>query len=194
MACTILQGIIQDKNKFSISNFLTLSRLFFLPFILYHISKGTSEHDRIAALFMFLAGSTDFFDGYLARKYNLISYLGKILDPMVDKISIGLVVIYLTIYNGLPSWYTAMVIGRDVLILCGGIFIFASKSTIVQSNKLGKWTLGSFVIVILAYNLHLGLFAVVCMWISAVLIPLSAAVYVHRFIISNNLHNKMKRT
>lgn len=193
MACSILHEIVKDKNKLSIANFLTISRLFFLPFILYHISKGTPVHDRWAALFMFLAGSTDFFDGYLARKYNLISHLGKILDPMVDKISIGTVVIFLTIYNGLPAWYTAMVIGRDVLILCGGIFIIASKSTIVQSNMLGKWTLGSFVVVILAYNLHLGLFATICMWISAILIPLSAAVYVHRFILTNHAHSKMNR-
>jgi CDP-diacylglycerol--glycerol-3-phosphate 3-phosphatidyltransferase len=128
----LLRDIANDKNKFSLANFLTLSRLIFLPFILYHLTYGTLEHDRWAAFFMFLAGITDFFDGYVARKYNQASYLGRLLDPIVDKVSIGIVMVFLTVYNDLPLWYTMIVIGRDIIILCGGIYIMVSKSFIVQ--------------------------------------------------------------
>lgn len=178
----MLQDIANDKNKFSLANFLTLSRILFLPFILYHLTRGTIEHDRWAAFFMLLAGSTDFFDGYVARKYNQISYLGKLLDPVIDKISIGTVMVFLTLYNELPLWYVVIVIGRDIFILGGGMYVMASKSFIVQSNNLGKWTVTSFVAVILAFTLHLHLLTRICMWISLILIPVSAVVYVVRYI------------
>ena len=179
----LMRDIIKDMNKFSLANLLTLARLIFLPFILYNLTFDTPTHDRIAAVLLCLAGISDFFDGYTARKFNQISQVGKILDPVVDKISVGTVMVFLSIYNELPSWYTAIVIGRDFFILCGSLYIMASRSFIVQSNILGKFTSGFFVAVILSFTLHLHPLTWVFMWISVSLIPASGIVYILNYII-----------
>jgi len=83
---------------------------------------------------------SDYLDGYLARKYNEVTEAGKIIDPIADKIVVGIVVLKLFLINEIPDYFFFMVIGRDILIFLGGLFISAKIKKVLPSNYIGKVT------------------------------------------------------
>ena len=94
---------------------------------------------RMLAIGLFvLAAVTDMLDGYLARRLHEISDLGKILDPLADKIFVGAIVVQLLLRHELPLWFVAIVLGRDLLILLGGIYIERRTGVVLPSNYPGK--------------------------------------------------------
>ena len=72
----------------NLPNSITISRLIGLPFLFYFLTTPTPSHRWLSLVIFLLAASTDWVDGYLARKYNLVSSIGEILDPIADKILI----------------------------------------------------------------------------------------------------------
>jgi len=84
------------------------------------------------------AALTDVLDGYIARRYNEISDLGKILDPLADKVFVAVLVIMLLIQGSLPVWFVAVVLGRDLLILLGGLAVERRLGVVLPSNYPGK--------------------------------------------------------
>ena len=92
---------------------------------------------------------TDVLDGYLARKFNEITEMGKIIDPLADKVVIGFVVLELFWLNEVPTYYFWMIVGRDVLIFIGGIIISKKLGRVLPSNMLGKITVISIGLVLL---------------------------------------------
>ena len=91
------------------------------------------------ALIVFLtAGLTDVIDGFLARKFNWITNMGKILDPFADKLMQCTVLICLSIKSLIPWWLAAFYILKELLMGIGGLFVFKRKDVIVVSNKYGK--------------------------------------------------------
>lgn len=89
------------------------------------------------AIFVF-ATITDLLDGYLARRLNEVSDLGKILDPLADKIFIGAVVVAMLLEGMLPLWFVAVILARDLLILAGGVIVERRTRTVLPSNYPGK--------------------------------------------------------
>lgn len=85
-----------------------------------------------------LATLTDVLDGYLARRWNEISDLGKILDPLADKVFVGALVVLLLAKGSLPLWLVLVVLGRDLLILVGGLWVERRTHTVLPSNYPGK--------------------------------------------------------
>ena len=84
------------------------------------------------------AAVTDVLDGYIARRFNEISDLGKILDPLADKVFVGMLVVLLLVQGALPPWFVAVVLGRDAAILIGGIVIERRFGVVLPSNYPGK--------------------------------------------------------
>ncbi len=103
-------------QTWNIPNLITLSRLILTFVILIMISLQTAW--LITACLFVVAVATDFVDGYLARKWNQITPLGRIMDPFVDKIIIGGTMIFLTAIpaSGVTDWMTFTVIAREMLI------------------------------------------------------------------------------
>jgi cardiolipin synthase len=95
------------------------------------------------------ASFTDILDGYIARKYNQVTEFGKIIDPLADKIAIAVVVIRLFMVDEIPEYYFYMIIGRDVLIFFGGIFVSKKLGRVLPSNMLGKLTVTVIGLIIL---------------------------------------------
>ncbi len=85
-----------------------------------------------------LATITDVLDGYVARRNNEISDLGKILDPLADKVFVGGLVLVMLLQGMLPLWFVGVVLGRDILILIGGIIIERRTGVVLPSNYPGK--------------------------------------------------------
>jgi CDP-diacylglycerol--glycerol-3-phosphate 3-phosphatidyltransferase len=188
----LVQIIREDKNKFALPNFFTILRLFFLPFILYFLWMGSRKGDFLALFFMALACLTDFLDGYSARKLNKLSNVGRMLDPLIDKASVGATMLVLAAQKGLPYWYVFIVIGRDLFLLLGGTFVISKKRLVVESNMLGKWTSTLFALVIITFTLNIPYLKQGLMYISLFLVPMTLVGYVSKY--RQDLSRRTKRT
>ena len=114
------------------ANKVTIGRIILIPFfvveVLYYVKSGNDLH-RIAGLFTFaVAAICDGVDGYIARRYQQISELGMILDPLADKLLLLSGVVLLSFDHGallgqFPPWFGCTIIGRDLLILVGMVVI-----------------------------------------------------------------------
>jgi CDP-diacylglycerol--glycerol-3-phosphate 3-phosphatidyltransferase len=123
---------------FTISNFISFSRVFIvLPVVYRHYINGYSV-DVIIGLLIGYGGVSDYLDGYVARKTNTISEVGKMIDPVSDKVAAGLLFIYTAVIGWVPLWFLWLFIARDVLILLGSSFIKLRYGKVAMSTISGK--------------------------------------------------------
>ncbi len=125
----------------NLPNAITLSRLFLTAgFIIFVAWESTWGHFVALALFI-VAAASDFLDGYLARKMNLVTPLGKLLDPLADKILVCSAFVFLTAEGLCPVWITALIIGREFLVT-GLRQIAIEAGQVLAADNLGKWKTG----------------------------------------------------
>jgi cardiolipin synthase len=134
-------------------NLISLSRVCLAPIAGYFLFLSDSNSSLIALSLIILAGITDGLDGYLARRLDRITPLGVALDPIADKLFAAILVVSLILFRGFPYWLATAILGRDMLILLGGLIIRRKHEVILPSNLTGKYTfaviavlLGSYVI------------------------------------------------
>ena len=121
----------------NISNLLSLFRLILaVPISIALIL----EHQVIAFFLGILAFVSDYLDGYFARKLNQETEIGKIIDPLADKIVVISVVLVLFLQEKFPLWVGLAIILRDILILFGGILLKKKIGYVLPSNFAGKLT------------------------------------------------------
>ena len=89
-----------------------------------------------------IAAITDFLDGYLARKYNLITDFGKLMDPLADKILVCAAFVYLTCIGMCPFWVTIIIIFREFLVT-GLRQLAVNKGCVIAADWCGKWKTGA---------------------------------------------------
>ena len=111
-------------------NALSLARLFMVPIVVVLLLVRA---DGLAAALFVLAALTDFVDGRLARLSGP-TRLGRILDPVADRLMLSGVAVVLAVRELLPAWAVAMLVGRDLLALVGGV-VLGSK---IRVNRVGK--------------------------------------------------------
>jgi CDP-diacylglycerol--glycerol-3-phosphate 3-phosphatidyltransferase len=121
----------------NLPNRLTLVRIFLIPVILAVISLKVGYGDYIAAGVFILAASTDGLDGYIARKRRLITTLGKLMDPLADKLLVSAALIALVELHRLPAWVAVVIIGREFAVT-GLRALAASEGVIIAAGRLGK--------------------------------------------------------
>ncbi|ORX60352.1 hypothetical protein DM01DRAFT_1332510 [Hesseltinella vesiculosa] len=115
----IKEAIPTHENIYTIPNFLTFARLLSAPFIGYLII----EHHYDAALGVFaLAGITDMLDGYIARKYNLKTVVGSIIDPAADKTLMTVMTITLAMDGVIPLPLASVILGRDIGLVLAAFY------------------------------------------------------------------------
>ena len=128
---------------------------------------------------------TDLLDGYLARKLNQVSELGKIIDPLADKIAVGAIAILMFINGLIPLWFIAVVLIRDILILAFGLILKSRKKIVLMSNYPGKiavFTIGlALVFSIFKTTELLSYISSLLYYISTFLIVYSSYLYYKRF-------------
>lgn len=140
MATDRLRVSVNTREFLYISNILSLSRILILPLIVFGLTRRTASYKIFTLTMMAVAMMTDVLDGHLARRLNEVSALGKILDPIGDKISIGVVAIAVSILRDLPWWAMGFIIARDIGIFIGGAFTVGQWTVIGSSNIWGKAT------------------------------------------------------
>ncbi len=133
-----LKAEFNHSDFITIPNFVTLFRLLLLPFILVLLSSNKPLSSLWALILMGISGFSDVLDGFLANILNQISSVGKILDPIVDKISIISIIAFLVVYHKFPVWAFVLIIIRELLIICSGGVIIKKYDVIPSSNILGK--------------------------------------------------------
>src|SRR5918998_1945593 len=119
-----------EDRVFTLPNALSLLRLFMVPLV---VALLLARADGLAAAFFVLAALTDFLDGRLARRAGP-TRLGRILDPLADRLMLSSVAVVLAVRGILPAWAVAILVGRDLLTLIGSIVV-RSK---VRVNRVGK--------------------------------------------------------
>ena len=134
----------------TIPNILSVSRIVLLPIVLLLLFK---RQNAAAVAVMLVSWSTDALDGYLARKLNQVSNLGRVLDHLVDKVWVGSVLVTLVFLRNLPLFLAAAVVLRDLLILAGSGVIMKLRGLFVQSDVVGKITGFAFALMIVFYTL-----------------------------------------
>ena len=117
-----------------VPNTLTILRFILIPIILYFIFTGNY---LLGFIFFTLSGITDILDGTIARKFNLISNFGKLMDPLADKLTQISVLAALVIKNIIPMWILVIVVLKELVMIVGASFLYG-KDVVVYSKWFGK--------------------------------------------------------
>ena len=124
---------------FTLPNLLTLFRIFVTPlFFILFFYFPTKVFSLLASLLFALASLTDFLDGYIARRWNLETSLGKFLDPLADKLLVAVALIMLIPLDRVPSWMVAVIIGREILVT-GLRVVAVTENMVISASRLGKY-------------------------------------------------------
>lgn len=127
----------------------------------------------------FIAILTDFLDGFLARKFDQVTELGRILDPVADKLVIAVSGLVLIITQRLPLWFGIIIIARDVLILLGGLYLKKRTGNAPSANYLGKVTVNIISLAILLIIFEIQNWIDPAIWLATIAIVLSFLSYVY---------------
>ena len=164
-------------------NKLTVARMILVPFLVVFLLTGWGgEANRWICLAIFVAASvTDWFDGHLARKYNLITNFGKFMDPLADKLLVCSAMICMIEVDKLPAWVVIIIIGRE-FIISGFRLIAAENGIVIAANYWGKFKTVSqmFMLILLIADLGgaFNMIAQVLIWVSLVLTIVSLIDYI----------------
>ena len=122
----------------NIPNILTTIRIMLVPLFLIFLLVDSLQSFTIALIVFALASFTDFLDGYIARKYNLITKLGKLIDPLADKILTASAFIALTYLYMINPWIVIAIISREFII---SVFraVAASEGKVIAASVYGKF-------------------------------------------------------
>ena len=168
---------------FTISNLISFSRiLLVLPVLYRHYTNDFTYDIYIIALIAYGVIS-DYLDGFVARKTNTISEVGKMIDPISDKIAAGLLFIYTAIIGWIPLWFLWLFIIRDLLILLGSSFIKVRYGKVAMSTLSGKISVN----VISIYWISVFFFRealmvhTVLLWASVIIMSFSFIMYLLRY-------------
>jgi CDP-diacylglycerol--glycerol-3-phosphate 3-phosphatidyltransferase len=156
---------LEEERKMNLPNKITLSRIFLIP--LFMIVMLVPLHwgqihllwtvlpvtHLVGALIFILASTTDWIDGHIARKYNLVTNMGKFLDPLADKLLVSAALIVLVELNYAASWIVIVIISREFAVT-GLRLLLAGEGEVVAANMLGKIKTWTQIIAISALLLH----------------------------------------
>jgi cardiolipin synthase len=165
----------------TIPNLLTLLRLVFLVPILLFLWKG----QRLPAVgFIFLGVTSDFLDGIIARRFNQSSDLGRIMDPLVDKLnilSVGLLMILSPLYR-FPLWFFLFLVARELAVLACGLLVVRKRKIVLEANTPGKRSAFFTGVCVLLYILGWEPYTWISLWIAFVLALYSTWTYFQIFL------------
>lgn len=133
----------------NLPNKLSTLRIILVPVVILLLLPGTFICDLSALIVFALAAITDKFDGYYARKHNLITSLGKILDPLADKLLISGTLIAFVQLGKITAWPVIIIIARE-LAVTGLRVVAADQGSVIAANIWGKWKTTIQIITVIA--------------------------------------------
>jgi CDP-diacylglycerol--glycerol-3-phosphate 3-phosphatidyltransferase len=139
--------LLVSRGELNLPNSLTLFRIFLVPLLVVVLLTKFTGREYVGLGIFLLAAITDFFDGYLARKYNQVTRLGMLLDPIADKLLVSAAFISLVELQLAPAWMIVIIIGREFAV--SGLRSIATQHGVtIAASPLGKGKMVSQVIAI----------------------------------------------
>lgn len=137
---------IRREKALNIPNILTLVRIGMLPAVAWRFRRGDSMG---ALMFYLIAMLTDALDGIIARRFNQITSLGKLLDPIADKLSL-ITLLWLFVADGqIPSWILGIMLAKEAALIIGGV-VALRRGVVTYALPIGKVTTVSFILSMVA--------------------------------------------
>lgn len=172
------------SSPWNLPNMLSLSRVFLVPVILVFLTlrtqfgyvAGLCIGDLIAGIVFIIASLTDAVDGYIARKKNLVTNMGKFIDPLADKILVIAVLTTLVEMHRFPAWMVVVIISRE-FIVSGLRMVAASEGVVIAASKGGKLKTVTQIIGIIMLLFDIP-YAMLVMWVAVILTVWSGVEYV----------------
>ena len=138
------------ERVFNVPNCLTMLRMVMVAVYL----RLFFQNKLYPALIVFLLASlTDVLDGYIARKYQLITSFGKLMDPLADKLMVCAVLVTLALRGWVPWWLITVVAAKELLMILGGVYMLR-RGVVVYANAIGKAATATFMLAILTTFFH----------------------------------------
>lgn len=164
----------------NLPNKLTVFRVILIPFFVVLLLLDITAYDEWIALAIFIIASlTDFLDGHIARKYNLVTNFGKFMDPLADKLLVCSALICLVELSRIPAWIVILIIARE-FIISGFRLIASDNGVVIAASYWGKFktTFQIVMICLMIANLEpLYLVTQVVMWAALLLTVVSLVDY-----------------
>ena len=167
----------------NLPNKLTTFRVILIPFFVFFLLAPYFEgYGNYIALVIFIVASlTDFLDGKIARKYNLVTNFGKFMDPLADKLLVCSALICLIALDRIPAWIVIVIIARE-FIISGFRLIAAENGVVIAANYWGKFKTVSQMIMIILLLIDLGgafdILEQIFIWLSVALTIISLITYI----------------
>jgi len=167
-----------DKKSLNIPNLLSLLRIILIPaFISTYLTAQTQSDYSLAASILLFSGLTDLVDGFIARRFDMVTPLGKVLDPLADKLTQASVCVCLAIRHPHLAILLIIFIVKEVLIFCGGVHLYKKQSRIVTAEWFGKMYTAVFFIVMVGIVLLPQLSEKTLFWILGLFLILTVFVF-----------------
>ena len=181
----MLYGRVAGKRRVSIPNIITLGRILLVPIIVWAIVSSQME---VAFALFLIAGISDAVDGFLAKRFNMASELGALLDPLADKALLVSIYMALGIWGAVPHWIVILVVSRDIMIV-GAVIVSwlfdkpveMKPSKVSKLNTAAQVAYAALVLASLAFGFGADLARTVAMWTVAALTLLSVGFYVREW-------------
>jgi len=139
----------------NVPNYLSVSRVLLVPVFIILMLDPTPVRGLLAGIVFALASATDWLDGYLARRWGQVTKIGKLLDPIADKILITSALVLLVEIDSskVPAWIAIVIIGREIAVT-GLRAMAASDGVIIPAENMGKYKVGAQITAILSFVLN----------------------------------------
>jgi len=122
----------------NLPNAITVLRILLVPVFLFVFWYSEANNLLWGMIIFAAAGLTDLIDGYLARKLNLTTPLGKILDPLADKLMVVSVMLSLFLVGKFPVWLVVLIVFKELVLVLGSFFLVVEKKVEISANNFGK--------------------------------------------------------
>jgi CDP-diacylglycerol--glycerol-3-phosphate 3-phosphatidyltransferase len=165
----------------NIPNLLTVIRLGLVPVFIIVFFSGIPNSTLIAFLIFLAAGFTDVMDGYLARKYDMVTKWGSILDPLADKLMSVTVLVCLTLKNIIPLWVLYIIGFKEILMIVGAVVLF-KQGTFVSAKTYGKAATVLFYIAVITLEFFYRPLGLMLMYVTALMALYALYKYFDNFI------------
>ena len=136
----------------TIPNILTVFRIFLTPFFVYCLFADFNNAYLFALIIFIVASITDAYDGYYARKYDVVTESGKFLDPLADKILVSSAFISFAVLGLIEFWMVGLIIFRDIFITLLRMLMKRNDRTLVTSNIAKSKTSAQLTLIILTLS------------------------------------------
>ena len=187
----------KQQTILNLPNVLTMARIAAIPLLVALLMSPSKTAGFWAAAVFAVASFTDWLDGYLARRMEIVTVFGKFLDPIADKLIVMTALIMILPYGRIPAWMVLVTLGREIVIT-GLRSIASNEGIVIQASELGKFKTIFQIVAILGLLLHYDYFwffgienplflvnmhnvGMFFLWIAMILAVWSGADYLFRF-------------